>query len=273
MANLHNILVVSGHVGASPEYIQIAQQNHFEYCDRHGYQYFFDKDSLIHDSFIDQSKFVTYSWLKVFLVLQKLQENKWSHIFWIDSDSIFWNFKKDLTDLVAYEKNLVFTGDSWDVFNTGHFLIKNSEWSRNFMQEWSSMRSVSIPDLHTSHKGISGRLVDQPAANILLATALSQRENLKDAFNAINGYVGNPDRHHKWFQFTHAPTHKFKLGNTQKLVNPRFRSDIRIVQQDRLNGYPFALPGKRMKLNTSDILHFPGESKHLLKSYSDKVVP
>ncbi len=263
--------MLSGHVGNKQDYVAAAERNHRNYCAVHGYAYQFQDEFGYSDDWTDESTFVNFSWLKVALTLQSLKMKKWDYIFWIDSDSIFWNLNKSLDDLIEKGKDLVFTGDSWDVFNTGHFLVKNSQWSLIFFEKWLNLRQILLPNLETSHKGPTGRLVDQPGANILLASTFELSGSLNEVFNRINGYSGNSSRTHRLFHLTHAPTSKLRIRNTMRLINPSHRGHIGIVPQDRLNGYTFRLPGKKPKVWKAEILHFPGNSKNHLMKFAKNV--
>ena len=265
---MKRVLVLSGHVGPQSEYIIRARRNHEKYCCEHNYSYHFEENFVFIDDFVDESPLITYTWLKAVKALEFMEKGKWDYIFGIDSDSTFWNFRKNLDDLISKNKDFVFTGDSWDLFNGGHFLVRSSPWSIHFFQQWLSMRSIVEPSLNTSHIGLTGRLMDQPAMNILLHAGSPKVFNTGEVFNNINGYKGNRQRKHKFFHLTHAPTSSFRLWNARRLIHENFKSNVEVVLQDRLNAYPFDLPGKRFNIENSDIIHFPGDSKDLLSRFA-----
>lgn len=265
------ILILSGHVGHLEDYLVKVKENHKRFSSLHGYDYLFVDDFDFNDEYVDDSPAITFTWLKAAKTLELMKSRKYDYIFGIDSDSIFWKLDKNLDDLISLNKDFVFTGDSWDLFNGGHFLVRSSSWSIEFFENWLSMRSVRDELLNTSHKGKTGLIMDQPAMNVLLSSGTSKHFNFAKAFNEVNGYIHNENRRHKWFHLTHAPTSRLRLVNSRRLVHPTLRNNVGIVIQERLNAYPFNLPGKKANPRKSDILHFPGESKFLLKSYSDMV--
>lgn len=269
MAKEKKILIVSGYLGSRENYINLVEENHRLYCRMHAYDYIFVDEFKFFDQLIDSE--VDFSWFKVAKCIELLKLNIWEYIFWIDADSFFLNMNRDFDDLFLLERDFVFTGDSWDVFNGGHFLVRNSNWSIQFLQNWLSMRKIIAPNLRTSHKGKQGRLMDQPAMNILLYEGSASVQNLEFSFNSINGYSGNPDRLHKFFQYTHAPTSKVRLRKTNSLISKNLRNNVVVVEQNRLNAYPFKMPGMRLDLARADILHFPGDKKILIESYFAKL--
>ena len=60
------------------------------------------------------------------------------------------------------------------------------------------MRSIVEPSLNTSHIGLTGRLMDQPAMNILLHAGSPKVFNTGEVFNNVKGYIGNQERKHKF---------------------------------------------------------------------------
>lgn len=264
------ILIVSGYLGSRENYINLVEENHRLYSRLHSYDYLFVDEFKFFDKLTDFE--VDFSWFKVAKCIELLKLDKWEYIFWIDADSIFWNMNRNFDDLFLLERDFVFTGDSWDVFNGGHFLVRSSNWSIRFLQDWLSMREIIAPNLRTSHKGKQGRLMDQPAMNILLYEGSARVRDLESSFNSINGYSGNPRRLHKFFQFTHAPTSKVRLRKTNSLISKNLRHNVRVVEQYRLNAYPFKMPGRKVNLARADILHFPGDKKILIEAYLDKIL-
>jgi len=257
------ILILSAYLGDSPNYLNDVIKNHKQYASTHKYEYEFVTNlKLVR---VSPDDFTNYCWAKVQAVKDKL--NDFSHIFWIDADSIFIDFQRDLSDLINMNTQLVFTGDSYDVFNTGHFLIKSSDWSQDYLNEWLEMRKVRFPEIKSSHQDDYGYLADQPAANILLRRGLKCEEPMDSSqFNWMNGYIGNKKRKLKYFHLFVSPIRRTNLIFTQYLIHRSIRANIKIVIQDRLNGYPFKLPGYRSSKRPK-IMHFPGDTKNQISSH------
>jgi len=78
------------------------------------------------------------AWNKV-LVIQRLLEDKknYDFIFWIDSDALFINFNEDIKKEIAPGKDFYIAKHSFsgeNAPNSGVMLIKNTKWSRDFLQ-------------------------------------------------------------------------------------------------------------------------------------------
>lgn len=261
MAN--EILILSAYVGDRPDYLNKVIENQLRYAQRHDYKYEFV--TQIEMKRFSEDNLAHFSWIKAQLVKEKLAEH--SYVFWIDADSIFIDFESGLQDLIDENKNLIFTGDSYGVFNTGHFLIKNSNWSKRFLEEWMRYREIKFPKINSSHQDKNGYLVDQPAANILLRRGFNSTKQHSCAdFDWMNGYIGNKSRKIKQFHWLVGPTRRFNILFARLLIHRSIRQNVSIVVQDRLNSYPFKLPGYRPKKKPK-IIHFPGNSKDKITDY------
>ena len=265
----NGVIVLSGHVGEYPEHVAKAKSNHTEYCRLHGYSYYFENDltKLFSQKELKKYGEMNYYWLKVRLAKKVLQDLKFSHIFWIDSDSIFVDMRKSLDDLVSKEKNLVFTGDAWDLFNTGHFMFSKSSWSLKFLNSWLDLYGQQSRSIQTTHKTDSGFIFEQPAAAILLSGGFNSDESLEDRFNKINGYSGNKSRKHKLFCYLFSPSRPHRLFLSKLLVAREIRNNVAIVPQSRLNAYSFRLPGTPYFSTKGKIMHFVGNTKSDLFKY------
>lgn len=129
------LAVISGHLGTAP-YLDFVKENHRRYCARHGYDYhFYSPDRW--EGFSTDNPIVDFGWVKVAAARNFL--SGYESVFWIDSDSIFSKESKSLDDLTATTRDLVITGDTWDVFNTGHFLLRSGWFSEHFLDTWWSL--------------------------------------------------------------------------------------------------------------------------------------
>ena len=191
-------------------------------------------------------------------------------MFKTDLDSIFTNFTKDLSPLKKFKADFIFTGDSNDVFNGGHFLVKNSEWSRKFLDLWLSYREIIWEDLMTTHQSSDGRLLDQPVLNMLLNKSKSlSAANGREAFNAMNGFAGNTERKHKFFSYTHAPTARWRLKLAASLINKDLQTHVQIIKQSWFNSYlPGTLRSGSWKRGDR-MIHFVGGGKSKMITFMD----
>lgn len=115
-------------------------KNKVDYCRIHGYDVFYN-NVLLHP------KMHTY-WAKIPAVRAAMvahPEAEW--IWWVDSDAAFTDMEFKLP-LERYKKhnlvvhgwnNLIYEETSWVAINAGVFLIRNCQWSLDFMEVWASM--------------------------------------------------------------------------------------------------------------------------------------
>ena len=259
--------VLSGWVGPNlPDMFLRAAENHKSYARTHGYEYVF-AHRIENDLLSPNGDLLLPHWMKVRMILESLDAD-FDWVFWIDMDSIFTDLDRSLEDVQQSPQPIVFTGDAWDVCNTGHLFVKKSDEALEFIKDWWAIRDIAFRGIHTTHIDDAGRLNDQPAFNYLLAGGEPDQGFAdsfgKTTFDAINGYVGNPDRRHRYFPHTHAPTRAWRVRRATSLLSHRAQSICRIVPQFRLNGYPNRLPGSARRNTRAPIMHFPGGAKKLL---------
>ncbi|KAK9135263.1 hypothetical protein Syun_014593 [Stephania yunnanensis] len=136
-------------------------KNKVDYCRLHGYDIFYN-NVLFHP------KMGTY-WAKIPAVRAAMvahPEAEW--IWWVDSDAAFTDmeFKLPLEryrehDFVVHGwPELIYEKKSWLSLNAGVFLIRNSQWSMEFMDVWASMAPLS-PDYDTWGKILKSTFKDK----------------------------------------------------------------------------------------------------------------
>lgn len=115
-------------------------KNKVDYCRIHGYDIFYNNVLL-------QPKMFTF-WAKIPAVRAAMvahPEAEW--IWWVDSDAAFtdMDFKlplaryKDHNLVIHGWPHLIYEAKSWTSINAGVFLIRNCQWSLDFMEVWASM--------------------------------------------------------------------------------------------------------------------------------------
>lgn len=115
-------------------------KNKVDYCRLHGYDIFY---SNVHFN----PKMKSF-WTKIPLVRAAMiahPEAEW--IWWMDSDAIFtdMDFKVPLRRYKHYNfvihgwPDLIYQKKSWVAINAGIFLIRNCQWSMEFLEAWSQM--------------------------------------------------------------------------------------------------------------------------------------
>ncbi|KAM7507221.1 hypothetical protein LguiA_017674 [Lonicera macranthoides] len=115
-------------------------KNKVDYCRIHGHDIFYN-------NVLFQSKMHTY-WAKIPTIRAAMvahPEAEW--FWWLDSDAAFtdMDFKlplhryKDHNLVVHGWPELIYGAKSWTSLNAGVFLIRNCQWSLDFMEVWAGM--------------------------------------------------------------------------------------------------------------------------------------
>ena len=260
-----SIVISTSWVGAVPIWVEKAIQNHERYAKLHNYTYIHHRHNReVITSTPDQvSESMLFAvWQQILDVRAIMEDKSVEYVFKTDLDSIFTNFTKDLSPLKEFKADFIFTGDSNDVCNCGHFLVRNTEWSRNFLDLWLSYRDIIWEDLMTTHQSSDGRLLDQPVLNMLLNKSESlSAANGREAFNAMNGFAGNTERKHKFFSYTHAPTAWWRLKLAASLIDKNLQTHVQIIKQSWFNSYlPGTLRSGSWKRGDR-MIHFVGAGK------------
>lgn len=116
----NEIAVVSMAIGATYyEAVLTGVITKQEYCAKHGYDFVFITESL------DTSR--PHAWSKIKLIQQILSNYRW--VFWTDADALIMNSEIRLESLIDENYSLIITGDPFSPYCTGHFLLKNCDWS------------------------------------------------------------------------------------------------------------------------------------------------
>ncbi|XAR51379.1 Xyloglucan 6-xylosyltransferase [Bertholletia excelsa] len=115
-------------------------KNKVDYCRIHGYDIFYGNTFL-------HPKMRSY-WAKLPLIRAAMMahpEAEW--IWWIDSDAVFTDMEfklplrryRDHNLVVHGWPHLIYEERSWVAVNAGVFLIRNCQWSMDFMRVWARM--------------------------------------------------------------------------------------------------------------------------------------
>jgi hypothetical protein len=130
------------------------------YCDKHGYEYIFEKKRYDLPNW----------WRKVALVKTLLESGKYKGILWLDTDAAVHAQNRRLEDFVIEGKSFYYASDPprWDAeFNAGVWMVLNDTKGRLMIDKW--MASYSPKDwTHTDGEWIAsnvwaGRVYEQGA--------------------------------------------------------------------------------------------------------------
>ena len=213
----------------SPLFSRDSIRNHLFYASKWGYDY---------EPKVGNIPFRRHhSWAKPFLALEAFDVG-FDYFFWMDGDSWFLNSEKSLESFVELNRDFVFTGDHNDIFNGGHFLVRNTLWTREFLQDWCRIHYLPKTQLATTHRQ-GDYLDDQPAMIALLAGAdPNDSRTWEESFNRVNGFPGNPNRRLRDFSSGYAPISVEGALNAMTLIAPHYRDFCWIVPQREMNSYP-----------------------------------
>ena len=265
-------LILSAWVGQEvPDVVSRVTRNHEFFARKHDYDYQFVHDPA--GELLD-GEGIFPEWIKVPTIQRALNEDvEW--VFWIDTDSVFSDVEKNLADIITQKKPVVVAGDAMDICNTGHVFLRNAPEVRDLVAAWWAMRLLVFPPLNTTHIDDHGRVLDQPALNYLFAGGKPNQDAVTATgaklFNRVNGFVGNHERHHKFFHYTHAPSRPWRVPMAASLMSRPMRKMVAIVPQERLNGYPRREPGSPRRVRTAPIMHYAGPRKKFLKAELDRL--
>ena len=100
-----------------------------QYCLLHGYKYLF----------VTKHYDLPPYWIKVKLMQELLQTNKYKGILWLDTDAVIHNFYMTLDDICKPNKSMYYCPDcpKWvGPFNAGVFLILNTHHGNRIVNDW-----------------------------------------------------------------------------------------------------------------------------------------
>lgn len=287
------LILVSSWMGNIPTWLESVKENHFAYALKHGYGIDFDvyehntnpreivkhihhlrqenQSSLLREirkgpTFQKLPEFTMEPlWRKVERARLAMEDKANKFVFLSDCDSVFMNFSIDFRDLIEMNRDLIFTGDAWDLFNGGHLFVRNSSFARDFLDLWLSFKSFNFEYLPTTHQSIQGHLSDQPVMNALLGGGTDiEQKSIASLFNLTNGFSENKHRRHKVFPYTHAPTRKWRLPMSRSLIHKSLKDMVGVVSQSRLNSYLIQQPGARRFKIGDPIIHLVGSKESVI---------
>lgn len=102
----------------------ISADNKKDYAEKWGYDFVVQRKK--------QDKEREMHWAKISTLIDILPNYDW--IFWTDADSLVMNFNKRIEEHLDDEYDVIFNKDA-NGLNTGHFFIKSSDWSIDFLKK------------------------------------------------------------------------------------------------------------------------------------------
>jgi hypothetical protein len=118
-------------------YAKYGLQTKSIYAKKNGY------DFIIYDEIIDQSR--PPAWSKIKIIEQHLVNYDW--VFWSDADSLIMNHTVKLESMIdaSHDKDMIMTPGPICKYNTGQWLVRNSNWSFDVLQKtWENVRDTDF---------------------------------------------------------------------------------------------------------------------------------
>jgi len=101
-----------------------SRQNKISYCNKHGYDFIED------ESVYNPNKPIP--WTKIPLILKYI--DKYDYIAWIDADILIMNLNTRIEHFINRFPYDIVCGSDWRMANTGVMIIKNTDFSKNFIK-------------------------------------------------------------------------------------------------------------------------------------------
>ena len=209
-------IVVAQFYTSNVSYGPYAEAINKKYCDEKGYTYFCEKDNNKINSSLDTR---APTWYKPKLVEDVIAQFNPDYILFLDIDAIISDFNQNIEDFIDSNYNMVFAEDvgHHSVMNAGVFLLKNNEWSRNFLKIWwdsaenykgKDARDLSIMEENLEKVGYFKQALwhDQTCLTMLYESNKDIEDNIK--------VISNRSFNHREYNEGNFIFHAFAYGHS-----------------------------------------------------------
>jgi len=116
-------------------YGKYAEEINKKYCLENGYSYIVEKDDKKLREWTEDRAF---TWIKPKFITSILETQQFDYVLFLDIDAVVSDFDKKIEEYIDENYEIIATQDysSHSLMNAGVLLIKNSEWSLDFMKDW-----------------------------------------------------------------------------------------------------------------------------------------
>lgn len=138
-------IVVAQFYTSNVLYGHYAEAINKKYCEEKGYTYFCEKDDNKIKTLLEDR---APTWYKPKLIENVLEQLNPDYILFLDIDAIVSDFNQNIEDFIDNNYSIVFAEDigHHSAMNAGVFLLKNNEWSKNFLKTWWEAGETFTPE-------------------------------------------------------------------------------------------------------------------------------
>ena len=210
-------IVVAQFSTSNLSYSSFTEAINKKYCEEKGYTYFCEKDSYKIYAAIEKR---APTWYKPKLIEDVIDQYNPEYILFMDIDAVISDFNQNIEDFIDDNYNIIFTEDvgHHSAMNAGIFLMKNTEWSRNFLKTWwvsadnftpEDSRDLSIMEQNFGFVGYFKQALwhDQTCLTILY-------ENNEDIKNNIS-IISNKSLNHNEYGEGNFIFHAYAYGHVE----------------------------------------------------------
>jgi hypothetical protein len=212
------VVVLMAHTPDVDCYGNLSAQINSLYCERHGYRL-----KVVVGDPLDRAHWVT--WDKVKHIRNTLEDPSVECVFWIDSDAIFNVQRMELGEFAIKGADICICADvPWRLgVNTGTMLVRNTQWSRDFLDSWwSRANSSAFANVKAHEQSEFGRMLSEDISSCRTGGKVALFPST--AFNGAH-WLPNP---HERFVLHYMNTDKdFRIRVlTSRLCSLRMLDDI-----------------------------------------------
>lgn len=204
----NNKIVVAQFWTTNINYSKYTEAINRKYCEDRGYIYHVEKnDNKIKSNLFGRS----ITWYKPKLIKDVFEKYNPEYVLFLDADAVIVNDRYSIQDFIDENYNIICTEDHGpSTMNAGVFIMKNSEWTKNFLDKWWDICETLVGG-ERNEPGYykNGLWHDQTCFGYLMDNDEDVKKNIKQISNKVlNGRIYQ-DEQHKNFIF-----HAFAYGLT-----------------------------------------------------------
>lgn len=242
-------------------YGKFSEEINKAYCLKQNYTYYVEKDDDKIRNLIEDRAF---TWAKPKIILELLEKNETDYVLFLDIDAIVSDNNVRIEEFIDENYDIIVTEDysGHSVMNAGVLLIKNSEWSKQFLKDWwncgEELKGSDVPELGGDSSEI-GFFKQRLWHDQTCFTYLYKNKKLENKIKIIS------NRKLNWRNFNEGNFifHAFSYGHVKNRKIDTAYYKIFNIKVD---------PNKKSLLEISDFYSTDKESEHnYISNYYEKI--